>query len=134
MIPGKLANRIASLALLDKGLVDGFTKPFRESDVEKSNLAFSVLDVTETEIRFRISGNTSGKRQVGQAFVRNMPRHEDIPKYRGVTTEILGEATLDRMAQQFTKFRMIASGTRVGGAYVGRTPSDWTEHPIGIFV
>lgn len=130
-MPTELTNRIAALALLDKGLVDGFTRPFRDSEVEDSDLVFSVREVTDQAIRLSITGSTATSTRDAQAFVWNMPKYKDIPKYRGVKTEILGDATFDRGANRFTKFHMVASGARVGGAYVGRKPADWSEKPIG---
>ncbi len=130
-VPTRVADRIAALALLDKGLVDGFTKPFRDSEVEDAALSFSVREVTDKEIGFQITGTTATKTRDAQAFVSNMPRYDDIPKYRGLKTEILGDAVFDLGSKRFTKFDMIASATRFGGAYVGRTPDDWSEKPIG---
>lgn len=130
-IPANLASRVACLSLLDKGLIDGFTKPFREADVEKASLTMKVTTLSDTEVQFQIFGLTATKTTDAQAFVSNLPKYEEIPKWRGVTTKIIGSATLDKKSNKFVKFQMVAAGTRFGGAYIGRTPEDWGEHPIG---
>jgi hypothetical protein len=130
-IPQKLSTRIAALALLDKGQVDGFTRAFRDNDVANAELTFTVLEVLDNEVRFQIEGTTAAKTADAKAFVTNMPKYENLPKYRGVKTTILGTATFDQASKRFTKLSMIAAGTRFGGAYVGRTPEDWGEKPIG---
>jgi hypothetical protein len=131
VIPKHLSTRIAALALLDKGKVDGFTRAFRDSGVENAELTFSVIDTTDQNVRFEIRGSTETRTADEMAFVANMPKFEDIPEYRGVKTSMLGFATLDRASGRFTEFRLIAAGTRFGGAFVGREPDDWSEHPIG---
>lgn len=130
-IPEHLATRIAALALLDKGQVDGFTKPWRDADVEFANLDFVVEDLNESHVSLRIVGNTATRTKDGQAFVTNMPRHDKIPAHRGVRTSIVGRAMFDRKLNQFIDFSAAAVGIRFGGAYVGRAPEDWNEHPIG---
>jgi len=130
-LPAELSKRIAALALLDKGRVDGFTRSFRDADVEAAKIELTVSSLDDSTISFQIEGHTSTKTRDAQAFVSNMPRHEDIPKHRGVRTEILGSATFDRDKQRFTQFEMVAVGKRFGGAYLGRSPDDWGEHPIG---
>ena len=130
-IPSALSTRIAALALLDKGRVDGFTKPFRDADVEVANLDFVVEDLTTSIVTLQIVGNTATKAPDDQAFVSNLPRYDEIPEYRGVRTAIVGHATFDRTLNRFTDFSAVAAGTRFGGAYVGRQPDDWSEQPIG---
>ena len=129
--PRDLANRVACLSLLDKGNVDGFTKPFLDKDVEEASITLTVVEDSETEVHFKITGSTATKTADAQAFVSNLPRYEEVPAYRGVKTKILGNATWNRGARKFTSFRMVGVGTRFGGAYVGRTPDDWGVNPIG---
>lgn len=129
--PKNLSTRIAALALLDKGKIDGFTRAFRDSDVENAELTFSVIDATDQNVRFQIRGSTATRTADEKAFTANMPKFEDIPQYRGVKTKLLGFAILDQASGRFSEFRMIAAGTRFGGAFVGREPDDWGEHPIG---
>ena len=131
VVPNELSTRIATLALLDKGRVDGFTRPFRDADVVGAKLIFTVVEADEFTVRLEISGITATKTRDAQAFISNMPKYEDIPQYRGVKTSILGKATFDRDSRRFVEFQMIATGTRVGGAYVGRAPDDWGQSPIG---
>ncbi len=130
-LPNKLSTRIAALALLDKGRVDGFTRAFRDRDVETAKIELTVLSLNKSIVSFQIKGHTSTKTRDAQAFVSNMPRYENIPKHRGVRAKILGSATFDRGKERFTQFKMVAVGKRFGGAYVGRSPDDWGEHPIG---
>jgi len=131
VVPRSSSARLATLALLDKGLVDGFTKPFRDSDVEQAQLELTVVEATSSEVRLQITGSTSTKTRDAQAFYGNMPQYEQIPAYRGVRTKILGNAVFDRASNRFSRFDMVAVGLRFGGAYVGRPPDDWNEKPIG---
>lgn len=129
--PQTLANRVVCLSLLDKGEVDGFTKPFLEKDVDQAQVRLTVVDISATEVRFEITGTTAARAKDAQAFMYNLPRYKTIPEYRGVQSKLLGSATWNKNSQRFTGFQMLAVGTRFGGAYVGRKPDDWGEHPIG---
>ena len=130
-VPDQLTRRIASLALLDKGIVDGYTRPFRDSEVEIAELQLQVMDVTENRVRLQIIGRTKSRTSDAEAFVRNMPKYDNIPEYRGVETAIVGKAIYDTIDRRFVDFQMIAVGNRIGGAYVGRPPDDWAASPLG---
>ena len=100
-VPDDLSTRIAALALLDKGRVDGFTRPFRKADIQHAELTFTVVEADDSTVQVDISGRTLSKTGDAQAFITNMPRYENVPEYRGVETSILGNATIDRESRRF---------------------------------
>tara|TARA_R110002096_G_scaffold92305_1_gene208709 strand:+ start:261 stop:1226 length:966 start_codon:yes stop_codon:yes gene_type:complete len=130
-VPPGLARRLATLALVDKGRVDGFTKPFRDRDVVRADWSFEVVEVSDSRVSVRIGGATETRTRDAQPFVASFPKHEKLPSVRGVRTRIIGSAVWDRRRELFTSFEMVAAGNRFGGAFVGRGPGDWDEAPIG---
>lgn len=129
--PNALELRVARFALLDKGLVDGFTHPFSVDEVLKTEFISKVTAFSENTIELSISGETlTDAADARPFFDRNRVFNRPLGR-RGVATRILGTATFDLADGRFTKFEMVAIGTRMGGAFFGRSEDDWSPSPRG---
>lgn len=133
-VPRDLAVRLASLAFLDKGNVDGFTKPFVPADVEEVHVTFETVRTDDDNAYVVIRGQTATRTRDGQPAYGLRARFERVPDARGVNTELLGTATFDRESRRISQLEMVALGERFGGAHVGRPPGDWGPSPIGFSI
>lgn len=115
-LPAALANRIVCAHLIDN--VRGQTSPFEESQVKKATLTAEVKAVAGDVITLRLEGETRTEM--------------DRPRKHGLEMKLLGNATYDRKKERFTKFELVAVGSRWGGTQLNGRGRDAEEAPIGI--
>lgn len=118
-IPESLIRRLARTAFVDN--VRGQTPSFEPQHVKEARLTAVVESADGTTVRLRLTGHTRAVAG-GDWSVRGFEdMHSPTPQERGVELDLIGHATWDTRERRFTKFEMIAAGTRWGATqYNGR--------------
>jgi len=118
--PKKLVKRIAALHLLDT--VNGQTEHFQRDEVASSTINAVVKKIQGDLVFLKLKGSThvtSEKTGRGKTA-------------RGVTTNLLGNATYNRSTKKFTEFELVAVGRRWGHTRFNfRRDSGQNSNPIG---
>lgn len=127
--PAELAQRLARCHLVD--CVRGQVPVFRREEVELAELVTRVAAVSEQGLELELAGRTRAVAR-GRWPIANFSDHEaPHEQERGFACELLGRATFDPAAQRFTRFELVAVGTRWGGAQFNVRHDDLAEAPIG---
>ena len=102
--------------------VNGQTDPFEAGEILGSRIEARVSRVTDASVELEFEGNTeSESTQEGEG---RSPR--------GIVTELLGSAIFDRASQHFTKFEIVAIGTRWGYTrFNDRVHEQRDSNPLG---
>lgn len=115
-LPRAIVHRIACAHLIDN--VRGQTSPFEERQVKKARLCAEVTGVEGDVVQLRLEGET-------RTEMEGSRRH-------GLEMKLLGNATYDVKKECFTKFELVAVGSRWGGTQLNGRRRDNDEAPIGI--
>src|SRR5262245_11020180 len=102
-IPQALVQRIVCCHLFDYRLLG-----FDPQHVERAQLTSEVTGVKGNSVSLRIEGET---RAGSGPEARNVAA-TNTGKNRGIETRLLGKATYDRSRERFTRFELVALGTR----------------------
>ena len=101
-LPRTLALRLARLHLVD--MVKGQTNTFSSEEVKDLDIKISVANLSDAQVEIEITGRS---RAASEGAARRTSPH-------GVKTQLLGSATFDREQERFTKFELLAIGSRWG--------------------
>ncbi len=114
-VPDWVTLRLAQHHLLDNVL--GKTLPFERKDVEVAEMTFQILEASPGELVLGLKGRT-------RAVERGVwPQCEVCPveaAERGFETNLTGWITFDRTARKFSRFDLVALGTRWGSTASNR--------------
>jgi len=128
--PAALAVRLARLQLLDD--VRGQVLPFRPKEVERAELESEVTALDDARIELAFHGHTrtsaKGKWPVSGFDDKASPGERE----RGFDAELLGRATFERGNGRFTRFELVAVGTRWGGTQFNGRGDDLDPAPMGV--
>lgn len=131
-IPERIVRRVAALHLVD--FVRGQSPAFRARDVETATLTSTVTgiegDLVQVELAGRVRTVQDGTWSVEGFRDMNDPRQRE----RGIEVELLGRATFDVGAAEFTSFELAAIGTRWGGTQYNGRSGDLESGPIGFLL
>jgi hypothetical protein len=127
-IPAALIRRLARCNLVDN--VRGETQPYAEAHVERAEWGSEVVKVVESQVTVRLTGETRATAE-GMWSIGGLRRPEPTPQKRGQETKLLGRATYDLEKRKFTRFEMLALGTRWGGSQFNQRADDLEPAPIG---
>lgn len=112
--PERLARRLAKCHLIDN--VRGEAYPFDEADVKRAEMSLVVDRLDGDVVHFLIEGATRAE-------------HGD----HGYESKLLGRASYDLKADKFTRFDLVAAGTRWGHrSRTGARQGDLDPAPLGI--
>ncbi len=128
-VPQELARRLARCHLFDN--VRGQTTAYKEEHVRIADLNTRVRAVAGARVSLDVTGRVrceaEGAWPVAGFDDRDQPRRQQ----RGVDVRLLGRAEYDLAAGRFTRFDLVAVGTRWGGTlYNGRDGDLWPA-PVG---
>lgn len=101
-LPNALAMRLIRLHLVD--MVKGQSQTFSKNEIQKSRVRLKISELTKDHAKVSIAGETYAE---STRESRRTSRH-------GVQTQLRGTAVFDLGTRQFTKFDLVAIGTRWG--------------------
>ena len=101
-VPRELVERLARFHFVDN--VTGLPYPYPKESVEKADLRVQVLDVKDGAVSLRFEGETG----------TSLKPCSQAPQGHGYEAKILGRGVYDRAARKFTRFELVAVGTRRG--------------------
>ncbi len=128
-VPDSLARRLASTNLID--IVRGQSVPFRQESIRECQIESTVVRVRGDVRVLRLSGKVvlreSGRWPVAGFQDMNSATEQE----RGYDGILYGEAEWDGRSSRFTKFELLAIGTRWGGTQYNQRHDDLGRAPIG---
>lgn len=131
-VPAELVERLARLNLVDN--VRGQTVSFGKKDVKRAELRATVTAVEGDRVSLRLDGATrcvaAGKWAIEGFKDMDAPSEQE----RGVETALLGYADFDTAKGRFTRFDLVAIGTRWGATQYNGRADDVEPAPIGYAV
>jgi len=129
----RIVDRMARVVFVDN--VRGQTLPFARVELHGCKMHSEVVAVRDNLVDIQITGNTSASAKGPWLNGDNYwkPKRE-WP--RTMQTSIFGHATYDRGTRRFTKFELVATGTRTGRtAFNGRSKEEpQSTHGIGFLL
>ncbi len=137
-VPERLIKRLARLHLIDN--VRGQTSSFDAKHVQLAELTSRITAIDEDSITIELTGRTrtvfpgverNGDEEPADNPERSRRRHDPSLNERGVETDLLGTATLNRSANTFSSFELIAIGSRWGGTRYNSRERDLDRNGIG---
>ncbi len=132
MVPDGLMRRMATLNFNDH--VRGQTLSYDDKDVEEAWLEMEVFTVAGGSATLRLTGKTRAKK-AGSWSIDGF-RDMDNPRARnlGMELDLYGSATVDLKKRLFTRFEMVAVGTRTGATQYNGRADDLGPAPIGFYI
>jgi hypothetical protein len=128
-VPASLVRRLATLSLVDN--VRGETDPYKEQHVERAELVATVGAVEGGRVTLRLEGATRcvarGRWSIDGYRDMNKPSAQE----RGFESRLLGSADFDLKQGRFTRFDLLAIGTRWGATQYNVRTRDLGPAPIG---
>lgn len=110
-LPERVARLLARFHFIDSVHEAGM--PFGAADVKRFDLSAEVVGVTSAAVEMRLRGETRCVAEgVWQAAARVAPELQE----RGVSVWIEGWLSYDRARRRFTRFDLLAAGTRWGAS------------------
>jgi hypothetical protein len=129
-LPEKLLERLVRFHLVDN--VRGQTLPFARPDLAGSEILVQVADRTGSTVHLRIRGSTTAAS--GSDWDMSGSDWKPEPDHpRGIATQVLGRATYDTTASQFTQFELIALGYRWGFSENNGRRHQAEPSPVGYY-
>ncbi len=128
--PAELALRLACCHLVDD--VRGQVPAFRREEVERAELRTRVEAADGDRLELELSGRTRASAHGRWPVHGFEDAAQPAEQTRGFETELLGRATFDRAAQRFTRFELVAIGTRWGGTQFNGRFDDLAPAPVGV--
>ncbi len=128
--PADLAARLARCHLVDA--VRGQVPAFAREHVERARIETRVLSADSGTLELELSGSTRAVARGRWGVLNFKDLKEPSEQERGFETELLGRATFDRKQERFTRFELIAAGTRWGGTPFNARGDDLEPTPIGV--
>ncbi len=119
-LPSVLTRRLARFHLLD--YVHGETPPWPVEVAKRADLQLRVIQVSSEKVQFSLSG---------RAPLRET-NVEGTKKERGFDATLYGKLIFDRRKQRFTRFDVVAIGTRWGSTGHSGRRNDDAPAPMGI--
>lgn len=115
-IPDDLVGRIARLHCTDT--VRAIADLYAEEDLKSASLTSRVVKEEGDIVTLVIEGNFHLEEYDIPLVDRGVDRNAAVPRYdsRSYKPELLGRAKFNRANGEFTKFEMIALGTKTGGS------------------
>lgn len=120
--PKSLVERVARVHLLD--YVRGQTTPHKKDHVHAASLVTEVAKVKKRSVELRFSGEM----RISSGAWTDRP---DGSATRGVKVKLMGEAVYDRRRKCYTRFELVAIGTRWGRTQFNFRQDDLAPSPIG---
>lgn len=110
-LPGIIKDRLFRFHLVDN--VRGQTLPFAPQEIKMSQLCSEIVDVTDTNIDLRITGNSYAVAKGPWLLGENdwTPTHE---LDHSISTTLIGNATYNINSRSFTDFELVALGKWIG--------------------
>lgn len=127
--PDELARRLVRCHLVDD--VRGQVPAFRREEVEQAALVTRVVAVEGERLELAFAGTTRAAARGRWPVEGFADRAEPKAQERSLATELVGRATFDRAARRFTRFELVAVGTRAGGTQFNGRGDDLAPAPIG---
>ena len=127
-VPWPIVRRIARFHLLDSAR--GETPSWREESVEIAEVTVEVTGVEGSRVEARLEGRIRNHAQGTWAVRAFQPPEPD--RDRGFDARLLGFLTYDRATVAFTRFDVLAVGTRWGGTEHNGRYDDLAPAPMGV--
>lgn len=128
-VPDGLIRRLARLNLVDN--VRGQTSEFDKDDVKRAELRATVTAIEGDRVSLRLDGATRcvavGRWSISGFKDMDSPSEQE----RGVETTLLGYADFDLAKGRFTRFDLVAAGTRWGATQYNGRADDPGPAPVG---
>ncbi len=135
-VPSWMVRRVARYHLVDNVL--GRTLPYADDDIERAEMTARVTRVDGPRVHLRLRGRT---RAVARGRWRLCESHTRPSRAeRGYESQLYGWVTWNRSSKRFTRFDLVAVGTRWGSTsgnrrYVAEYPpltDDRAPSPMGV--
>jgi hypothetical protein len=118
-LPRSLAMRLVRLHLVD--MVKGQTNTFSEREIKDARIKVKVVELTDELAKVEIAGQTHA----------DSTRQSRRTSPHGVKTQLMGSATYDQENERFSKFELVAVGSRWGYTRFNGRRRDPNEGRIG---
>lgn len=128
--PTALASRLARCHFLDD--VRGQVIPYEADEVERAQLESKVTAVDGERLELALRGRTHTSAKGRWPVNGFEDSREPAQQTRGFEAELVGRATFDRGAGRFTRFELVAVGTRWGGTQFNGRGDDLEPAPMGV--
>ena len=126
-LPKEISERIARFNMIDS--VRGETSPYDEDQIKIDNVGLKVMKVSADTVKFVIYGQSVARRPPTNEV--NPYTNYKITKEMGTDLVWSGAVVFDRKQRQFTRFDLLATGTRWGGSPYNFRDNDPGPNPIG---
>lgn len=137
-MPEVVTQRLIRYHMLD--CVRGETPPWPDSALRDVELKLRVTDATADRVKMRVSGHAL-LHELGDWCVHPPPSSAYrigemccLIRERGFDAALLGYLWFDRRAQAFSRFDLVAVGTRWGGTVFNVRREDVAPAPMGIAI
>lgn len=126
-VTASIVNRILARHCIDS--VYSVGQPYDSKDIKRAQLTSTILNTEGNLVHLKLTG-AGLLSKAGVWRITNKPEELPQPRELGADLRLLGKATYDTKARQFTQFDLLAVGTRWGGGDNGRD-CDQAGGPIG---
>ncbi len=127
-LPDPITRRIARFHLVDS--TRGETPAWRPEHVEVADLTVEVTGLAGSAVELRLHGRVRNHAHGDWPVKGFQPPEPD--QDRGYDAQLLGYLTYDRTRAAFTRFEVVAAGTRWGGTEYNGRFDDLAPAPMGV--